>query len=784
MKRAWAWAVLMLAAGCARPAHSGAMSGAVAGLPAERVEAPPRVQLAFVSEGTLEAHGERTPKTRLALAELAITATTSGDYAETTVDHVFRSEADERLEGTFLFPLPEGAIVTGLAMEIDGRLMEGELVEREKARKAYEQVVDSMLDPGLLEWESGQTFRLRVFPIEARQNKRVVLRFVAPLHRGGEGLFFAFRLPGDEAAAGRARVTVTVDGKGVANAAPGPTGDVLVRVADSAPEALVERTKRGTYLVADIRPSFDGAPAPAAPTRGQALIVLCDQSRSMLEARAMQTHAASMLLARLEPRDRFAVIAGDVRARAFGDSLHEPGEAERAAAAAFVDAVEPDGASDVGALLTEASAVGERARAAGLEPVFVYLGDATATWGETRAAELARSVRERLAGAALHVIVLGKSTDDATARALASAAHGRVLHPKSEAEAQRAAAAVVSARAARRIDDVRLVAPPGVDVPLEPASTLYEGDDASIAAFVPAGEENRAAELSLSGRVGGKAYQRTIAFASATPARDVAKRWAARRIESWQRDGDAHKDAVVETSLDYGVMSRYTSFLVLESEEAYARFHIARKAKADGPDEARVTGRDLDGADGRPTTISPDHLQPGDPEIRIPAPADARSVVVDFPFGETKSAVYEDDGCGGSWVVRFLVDEHTPDGTYEIAVRVTYADGQVEIRKVPYVVDTQGPRLDVAIRRLGRRFRVVARQRLAPQEMARADVLTDARRVEVSTPDGQDLALTAVRLGEFVGTWTPHVPPDAHAKLRVIAIDRALNERATEVELP
>ena len=103
---------------------------------------------------------------------------------------------------------------------------------------------------------------------------------------------------------------------------------------------------------------------------------------------------------------------------------------------------------------------------------------------------------------------------------------------------------------------------------------------------------------------------------------------------------------------------------------------------------------------------------------------------------------------------------------------------------MPYVVDTQGPRLDVAIRRLGDRFRIVARQRLAPEEAARADVHTDARRVEVSTPDGQDLVLTAQRLGEFVGTWTPHSPPDAHAKLRVVAVDRALNERATEVELP
>jgi hypothetical protein len=40
-----------------------------------------------------------------------------------------------------------------------------------------------------------------------------------------------------------------------------------------------------------------------------------------------------------------------------------------------------------------------------------------------------------------------------------------------------------------------------------------------------------------------------------------------------------------------------------------------------------------------------------------------------------------------------------------------------------------------------------------------------------------------VRLGEFVGTWTPNGTPSAHAKLRVVAVDRALNESVTEVEV-
>jgi hypothetical protein len=270
----------------------------------------------------------------------------------------------------------------------------------------------------------------------------------------------------------------------------------------------------------------------------------------------------------------------------------------------------------------------------------------------------------------------------------------------------------------------------------------------------------------------------------ASPSRDVGKRWAKARIEKLERDGDAHKEAIVKTSLDHGVMSRYTSFLVLESEEAYARMQIARKAKEASPSEARVSGKDLEGGD-RTASVSPDHLQPGDPEVRIPAPADAQSVVVVFPFGETKNAVFENDEHGGAWVARFLVDAHTPDGTYLINIRITHKDGRVEIMELPYVVDTKRPDLDVTVeaKRDGS-YVIRAKQKLDAIESKMPMVYTDAKRVEVRAPDGQLLSLVHVQLGQFVGTWRPQGSVTPGAKLRVVAVDRALNERALEVSVP
>jgi hypothetical protein len=802
------------AAGCARGVGSTPSlpptAAAAAALRSATLPAP--VHAAFVGEGSLEAHGEKTAKTKLALRRLSVAAITTGDVTEMTIEHEFMNDSDERLEGTFRFPLPDGAMLTGLAMEIDGKLMDGELVERDKARKAYEAIVDQMLDPALLEWENGQTFKLRVFPIEPQKTKRVVLKVVAPLHRAPDGLFFAYRPPTGDGGVSLAlgNVSLTVDGRtiktGKGEGARAASGEVLVKVAEIAPAALVERTSDGVYVFAHVDPSF-GSGAPAVATKGQALILMCDRSRSMLEARALQTRTASLLLSKLDARDRFTVVTGDVNARAFGKGLHEPTESERAGAAAFIDGVTPDGASDLGKVFSSAGELAKEAAKQGLEPVFVYIGDATPTWGETRASELQRIAGESFGGAPLHVVVLGKSSDEATARALASATHGRMLRPKTDEDAQRVAEQIVRARVTRRIEDVKLVAADGIDVPLAVPGTVYEGDDVTLAAFVPKDKEKEALGMKLTGTIAGQPFEKAIAFASAQSARDVGKRWAKARIEQLEHDGDAHKEAIVKTSLDHGVMSRYTSFLVLESEEAYARLQIARKAKAASDGEARVSGKDLEGnGDGRTASISPDHLQPGDPEVRIPAPADAQSVVVVFPFGETKSAAWENDAHAaqsgtGWWVARFLVDAHTPDGTYEIVVRITHHDGRVEIMKLPYVVDTQRPNLDVTVRaKRNGSFEIHATQKLTQAEidaqrpnavgtidekrLRYASVLTDAKRVEVRAPDGQLLTLTHLRLGEFIGTWTPIRAVAPHGKLRLVAVDRALNERAIEVELP
>jgi ferric-dicitrate binding protein FerR (iron transport regulator) len=101
--------------------------------------------------------------------------------ARTTIDQTYFNHLPSRQEGTFYFPLPADASISRLAMYVNGKLMEGGMAEREEARRTFETIKHKMQDPALLEWVDGSTFKMRVFPLEGREEKRIVISYVQKL---------------------------------------------------------------------------------------------------------------------------------------------------------------------------------------------------------------------------------------------------------------------------------------------------------------------------------------------------------------------------------------------------------------------------------------------------------------------------------------------------------------------------------------------------------------------------------------------------------------------------
>jgi hypothetical protein len=111
------------------------------------------------------------------LDKLSVDIRIVGQIAVTTLDMTYYNPNSRVMEGEFNFPLGEGQTVSRFALDIDGTLREGVVVDKEQGRKTFEAIVRRGVDPGLLEKTEGNNFRMRVYPLPAKGTRRVVIAF-------------------------------------------------------------------------------------------------------------------------------------------------------------------------------------------------------------------------------------------------------------------------------------------------------------------------------------------------------------------------------------------------------------------------------------------------------------------------------------------------------------------------------------------------------------------------------------------------------------------------------
>ncbi len=100
-----------------------------------------------------------------------------GQSAVTKIDQSFYNPSNYQLEGFYIFPIPKGAVINNFTMEINDKEIKAELLDSDKARKIYEDIVRQMRDPALLEYSEQNIFKLRIFPIEPRSEKKISISY-------------------------------------------------------------------------------------------------------------------------------------------------------------------------------------------------------------------------------------------------------------------------------------------------------------------------------------------------------------------------------------------------------------------------------------------------------------------------------------------------------------------------------------------------------------------------------------------------------------------------------
>jgi vault protein inter-alpha-trypsin, metazoa len=127
----------------------------------------------------------------MVLQDLSVDILVVGQTAVTTMEMTFYNPNTRVMEGEFQFPLSDGQQVSRFALDINGKLREGVVVDKALGRKAFEDIVRRGVDPGLLEKTEGNNFKARVYPMPAKGTRRVLIAFEQELHeRGGQDYYF------------------------------------------------------------------------------------------------------------------------------------------------------------------------------------------------------------------------------------------------------------------------------------------------------------------------------------------------------------------------------------------------------------------------------------------------------------------------------------------------------------------------------------------------------------------------------------------------------------------
>ncbi len=120
---------------------------------------------------------ERAPE----IGSYKVEARVSGMFATVSTEFTIYNPNHRVFEGELEFPLPEDAVISGYAIDVGGVLVDGSVVEKAKARIAFENEVKKGVDPGLVEQIKGNAYRTRIYPIPADGSRQIRVVYTTPL---------------------------------------------------------------------------------------------------------------------------------------------------------------------------------------------------------------------------------------------------------------------------------------------------------------------------------------------------------------------------------------------------------------------------------------------------------------------------------------------------------------------------------------------------------------------------------------------------------------------------
>jgi ferric-dicitrate binding protein FerR (iron transport regulator)/tetratricopeptide (TPR) repeat protein len=553
--------------------------------------------------GALVAIDPQGQEAQLSLRKFHIDVHIEDGFARTTIDQTYFNHNPWRMEGTFYFPLPPDASLSRLAMYVDGNLREGGMDEREHARTVYESIVYSQRDPALLEWVDGSTFKMRVFPLEGRQEKRIILSYsqrLATLYgttryrfptghsmslvdnwsfharvKGGAGL--KWNSPSHALVERRDGADLVLDAR-ARNVKP--ERDVALELDDprGAAAALARfaigrhQDQKGQteaqYLMLRYRPSLTAA--PRRERRDWVFLFESSGDRSPLLARA-QVEVVRTMLANAEHDDTFTILTAGTRRRAFGKERVPATPDNIQAAVAFLDRTHLIGALDLGKALDDALGLLKNAG----NPHLVHVGSGIPVLGERRQHELTQRIPDRVQYVGVGV---GKRWARNFMKAAAERTGGYFTQINPDEPLAWRTFDLMATLNTPRLLGISVADDAGKVHFLSHEASLAQGEELCAIARFAADGKDLPRWVTVRGKLEGQPVTMRLPVEVDPGTREAAylpRTWARLEIDRLlAENGEKHKKKIVELSKAMYVMSPFTSLLVLENDAMHKQFQV------------------------------------------------------------------------------------------------------------------------------------------------------------------------------------------------------------------
>ena len=575
------------------------------------------------------------PNASLKLVRMRVYTIIEGPRARTVVDHIFFNPYNKNLEGRFEYNLPSGASVCYYAMFVGtgkgmpqffnkkqqkaltnilnkgldvgayaslaaaggswGELRVAKVVPRESATEAYEKILRRGVDPALLRRGAENKFVGRVFPIQPKAYNRVIIAYEETLPFISGRLLYRFCFPkSSDAKELSIRVSVLRDdfvsvsskvegslkgkreGKGrdllFADFSGKKPASVTITLQPRSPNIHVVA---GTHT--DGKRYFYARLYPYIPTesKGKTLCRAVFALDTSLSESPDRFGVAVRLMEAILERDKeikeFAVLLFDVGARwlRLGESFWVANTPDgRSALRRVLDSVLLEGATDIGAALDKIAAASEK-HPSDL-PVNIHMfTNGYISWGQEDARRfVGRFWRRCRWRARIFCYRTGIGAENRGVLEALSARGGGVFNCMSRDAIEEAALA--HKRLSLKLERVK--AEGAVDVLLVGGvAAVYPGGCVELVGR-PVGEKVR---VKLVGEIGGRKVEREFEFDVRGESRLAARAWAQTAVAHLESLNDPSlRNYITALAQHFNISSRYTNFLVLESERDYRIYKV------------------------------------------------------------------------------------------------------------------------------------------------------------------------------------------------------------------